>query len=252
MSIGYNPKIVTSNLIFYIDAANKKSYPGSGNVIFNALNTITSNSLTVNSTTTWNAANGGGFVCTSGNVYINVTNGGGAVADNFAWTPNGSVGSKTISVEYWWKTANSANKTILSKPWNGGGGYNWQADNGGVSVGPITTNYLDWYTLSFGVSLNDNKPHQLVIWIDPTNVGFYIDGGKYSGSAAHGFSVDNPNSATNSQKGISLMNVYPYTDPYNGSAAQDGTAYLFRFYNKVLTADEVKRNFNAHRSRYGI
>ena len=30
MATEYNPKIVTDNLLLYVDAANTKSYPGSG------------------------------------------------------------------------------------------------------------------------------------------------------------------------------------------------------------------------------
>jgi hypothetical protein len=34
MAVGYNPKIVTNGLIMYVDAANVKSYPGSGTTWF--------------------------------------------------------------------------------------------------------------------------------------------------------------------------------------------------------------------------
>ena len=30
MGIQYNPKVVTDGLVFYVDAANKRSYPGTG------------------------------------------------------------------------------------------------------------------------------------------------------------------------------------------------------------------------------
>ena len=33
MGVGYNPKAVTSGLVIYLDAANRKSYRGSGTII---------------------------------------------------------------------------------------------------------------------------------------------------------------------------------------------------------------------------
>jgi hypothetical protein len=32
MAFNYSPKIVTNGLVFYVDAANTRSYPGSGTV----------------------------------------------------------------------------------------------------------------------------------------------------------------------------------------------------------------------------
>jgi hypothetical protein len=34
MGLGHSPKIVTSGLVLYLDAANPKSYPGSGTTVF--------------------------------------------------------------------------------------------------------------------------------------------------------------------------------------------------------------------------
>ena len=39
MSVGYNPKIVTSGLVLCLDAASRKSYPGSGNSYYNLVGT---------------------------------------------------------------------------------------------------------------------------------------------------------------------------------------------------------------------
>ena len=59
MASNYNPSIVTSGLQVYLDAANVKSYPGSGTSWLDL--TGNGNHFTLVSSPTWSSANGGVF-----------------------------------------------------------------------------------------------------------------------------------------------------------------------------------------------
>jgi hypothetical protein len=59
MATNYNPSIVTSGLQVYLDAANVKSYPGSGTSWLDL--TGNGNNFTLVNSPTWSSANGGVF-----------------------------------------------------------------------------------------------------------------------------------------------------------------------------------------------
>jgi hypothetical protein len=87
MGVGYSPKIVTDGLVLCLDAANRKSYSGSGTV-WNELSNKMSAEL-VNSPT-FNSQNNGFFQF---------------VTDDYARIPNNTnLDTQTPSVEVWIKT----------------------------------------------------------------------------------------------------------------------------------------------------
>jgi hypothetical protein len=69
MGVGYNPKIVTNGLALCLDAANRKSYSGSGS-IWRDLSGNSNNGSLLNSATFSNE-NGGTIVLTNANSNVN-------------------------------------------------------------------------------------------------------------------------------------------------------------------------------------
>ena len=60
MGVNYNPKIVTDGLVFCVDAANKRSYPGAGTTWTDL--TANKNNRTFTNMASFNSDNGGGIV----------------------------------------------------------------------------------------------------------------------------------------------------------------------------------------------
>ena len=67
MAFSYSPKIVTDGLVFAVDAANKKSYPGSGTTWTDLAG---SNDGTLTNGPTFDSGNGGSIVFDGSDDYI--------------------------------------------------------------------------------------------------------------------------------------------------------------------------------------
>ena len=243
-----SPDIVTDGLVLCFDAADKKSYAGSGTTWTDRAGN--KNGTLINGPT--HSTDNGGLLSFDGvNDYVTI---GGDNDDN-AWTADNSVGSDILCLEIWFKGSDSGGGRVISKAWNGNGRYN-------ISV------YPDWFILlvgtgvenasdeSSGISLpdiNDGEWHQLVVWANSTNMGYYFDGGSSSDSQAHGLTGGISNKG-NTDKPLGLMTTYFYGEGWAGNTghAFEGEVGAFRKYNKVLTAEEVLQNFNAMRGRFGV
>ena len=247
MAFGNGPRIVSDGLVFALDAADRNSYPGSGN--------------------TWNNIAGGGYTATfvNGISYTSSLNQGilatnttssyieiaGSTSNNDnAWTADNTIGSNTVCFEVWIKTTDGSG-WILSKPWNGAGQYNMTITNGAWTV-MVATNTSS--TINFANAINNNIWRQIVVWANSTQIGYYLDGGLHSGSQNHGL-TGGVGSSGNATLPLILMTLYPYGQGASipdGFTIFPGNVAIFKKYNRVLTASEVLQNYNAQKSRFGL
>src|SRR6056300_538956 len=103
MSYSYGKSIVTDGLVFYVDAANENSYPGTG--------------------TTWSDLVGGNDGTFSATPTIDSGNGGSVVFDGVddyaavSTSPATTAGTTNSSISVWFKTASdiSSNQTLYSE-----------------------------------------------------------------------------------------------------------------------------------------
>lgn len=239
MGVGYNPRIVTDGLVLCLDAANPKSYPGSG--------------------TTWtdlsgNAGNGNlinGPTFDSGSLFFDGTNDRVHIASpsrKYAWAPVGTTGNKIMSFELWVKTTDNNNGLILAKPWNSSGVYNYllSVNSFGTRVGNTQHN------LGF-TSINDGNWKHIVAIANETQKAVYINGNLSAGFTNHNETSDTPASPGESTWSVVLMSLFPYGDTVSRTEqAIVGNLSVFKIYNKQLSAAEIQQNFNATRGRYGI
>ena len=72
MAFSYSPKIVTDGLVLYLDAANNRSYPGSGTTWTDL--SRGGNNGTLTNGPTFNGANGGSIVFDGTNDFIDCGN----------------------------------------------------------------------------------------------------------------------------------------------------------------------------------
>ena len=220
MGIAYNPRTITDGLVLCLDAANTKSYPGSG--------------------TTWTDLSGRGNTGTLVNgVGYSASNGGSLVfdgVDDYALTSNivlPTANSSPLTLEAIamtttassWQTVLGTHATYTQIGFlgtlfyfgrNGGGG------NLFVNGGNISAN--TWY-------------HMVMTYDGATGYG-YINGSlRASGSIGS-------NGASN---GVTLLSTYTSSGALERLTGRVATA---RVYNRALSAAEIQQNYNALKGRY--
>jgi hypothetical protein len=235
LAINYNPRIITDGLVLCLDAANPKSYGGSG--------------------TTWTDLSGRGNTGTlvNGVGYVG-TNGGAlsfdGVNDYVTLTNTASLrpGSGDFAIEAWiYKSGapggGQTNVTILGTMWSGGtptGSWLFDMDGGNIR-------FLIWNAIIVQNTtpiLTERWYHVAVSRIG-TTFNLYINGILESTAT----------SSLNANNSIYPIYIGRYYDPsapgYNGYF--NGKIPVVRLYNnRGLTASEVKQNYNATKSRYGL
>jgi hypothetical protein len=228
MAYRNGPKITTDGLVLCLDAAISKSYPGSG--------------------TTWYDLSGNGHNGTLVNgVGFNSGERGSMTFDgtndriNFATSPKFDFGTGNFSIQVWY---NIQYHTTYHHFWTFGNQYhfgfkvarpdaydpniylyNSSAGGTGDTISAIAT--LDKWQMASAVRDGDN----VSIYIDADNKGTKtgwlnanIDGSTYAGAIGWG-------------------NASEYT---KGNIAQ------VKIFNKALSSNEVRQNFNATRGRFGV
>jgi hypothetical protein len=221
MSVNYNPSVVTTGLVLYLDAANKRSYPGSGATWYDVSG--------LNNHCVWAATPtlGSGYFTFTGTQWGTITN---SATLDFSSGQTLIIGMRHSYV--------SGRKN----PWN-------QAYAG---FGTWTHEQGDSISQYFGDGGGDNSPYLGTtspgtprnVWNimcatrDTVEHKWYMNGA-YASTTSHTYGV-----LTNSTANIWIANGY--------AGLWEGDMAFVMAYNRALTADEVSLNFQAIRGRYGI
>lgn len=226
MGVSYNASIVRDGLVFYLDAANKKSYSGTGTACYDlALNSSTGE--VVNSPT----FNSSGYFSFVTDDYLRFTNSTALDVQNF-------------TIEVWVRT----NATTQNGFWFEKGDVNTQYSlfqeganiicriNGGSGL----VNAISITTANF---MNTNKWYQVCFTFTSGSQICYING------VVVGTGTTTATLATNS----SGMSIGAYGG-YSGSRGYyyNGDQSIAKVYNRVLSQSEIQQNFNAVRGRYNV
>jgi hypothetical protein len=223
MAFAYSPKIVTDGLVFAVDAANKKSYPGSGTT-WKDLSGNGNDGTLINGPT-FDSGNGGSIVFDGTNDYAQANN-LGSILNNFTLT-------------LWYKKSTPSDSTQLIYSRVTGGGFmlgnndsesRWKLTKYGIVdiYSPLNTVPQDtnWhsvtlrYTNIFGEAVKLYIDNQLV----------YTD--------------------SNNTQNLGTSNIF-----YIGRAQYgyfDGGISYCTFYNRPLSEQEITQNYNALKSRFGL
>lgn len=253
--IAYLGNIVTNGLILDLDAAKQESFNLTGSV-WRDLSGRQNNGGLVSASFTTGSGPETAISLTTGSMYVAaVTTSAALINNQFAWDPSGSLGSSAITVEMWFKSNQTVfpNSYLFAKPWNGSGQYNYTFAVGSTSSFQLSCQLAsgNFQTIVSNVPIVDGNWKQAVLWINPTQMGYYINGTQYSGSFTHNLSGSIP-SIGNANLALALMTLYPYPVGANPSFTVTGSLANVKFYNRQLTQAEVLQNFNAYRTRYGI
>jgi len=225
MALHHSPRIVTNGLVLCLDAANRKSYSGTGTV-WNELSNNMSAEL-VNSPT-FNSQNNGFFQF---------------VTDDFARIANNTaLDTQTPTVEVWIKT----NATNQNGFWFEKGTVNTQYSlfQEGASI--------QW---RMNIGGNTNLTTTTATYINTSNwyqvVGTYTSGARrlYVNGILVNSDTQSGTIATNSGG----MSIGVYGGFSGGRGYQyNGNLSVCRVYNRALTPAEILQNFNAQKGRYNL
>lgn len=215
MSAYCGPEIVNSGLILYLDAANTKSYPGSGTTWFDL--SENSNNFTLNGTLTHSATQGFSGFSQNNRWYRN----------SFPANLKTGLGGNGLTTCVWAKCTGTGT---------------WQKLIGNGDE----QNYIDLYAYS-GSGIYHQEDGSTLYY----NAGVSVSGSLYMADSVwrmyistnlNGGTTANPTDAFGiGSEGDGLRN-YPWI----------GNIMSVFIYNRVLSTAEMSQNFQALRSRFGI
>jgi hypothetical protein len=225
LGIAYNSSIATSGLVLCLDAANPRSYPGSGTTwkdISSGFNTTLSNGPT------YTSGIGGYFTFDGVDDWVDI-------GTNAAFTP----ANFTASIWFYLNNTPSVGnlyRLVRSRLY----GFGINIDENRIYNSFIYTSVSPDAGVT-GSALNLSTWYNITTTFASSTYSIYLNG----------------NFVTSS--GTATNNAY-YVNGYLGLArdADSSNSYLngrisqFQFYNRGLSAAEVSQNFNAFRGRYGI
>ena len=231
MPINYCPRIVTDNIALYLDAGNTKSYSGSGTTWTDI--SSKGNNGTLTNGPTFSSGNGGAIVFDGTNDYVSETSG---LSDSFL--------QGDWSISFWanFDTVNTGTGGANDRPLLHHGSsatrkglhltnrsskikFGLYADDMNSSQNLIADT---WYNFVFTLN-NTSYLKQIYIngLLDASGTG----GGAYTGTGS------------NTRIGGKVLGFGLYFD---------GNMSIVAAYNRVLTALEVKQNYNAIKGRFGL
>jgi hypothetical protein len=239
MAFNYSPKTVTDGLILYLDAANTRSYI-SGSTTWTDLSRSGVNGTLVNGPT-FNSANGGSIVFDGTNDYVSI--------------PNSSINpiltgltSLTVSVWVYVNSYHPADGTIF---------VSWPISNTSatspftvVGLGVTTSGILN-ATIGNGIgrtvftsnqTMSLNRWHNIGLLWAGTNIFTFLNGVISTTSTTAAYTLNNSGTA----------NLFLGTYNTNNAYWLNGNYSISSIYNRALSATEIRQNYNATKTRFGL
>ena len=241
MGLNHSPSIVTNGLVLYLDAANIKSYPGSGSN-WNDLSGNNNNATLTDPPTYSN----NGFLFNGSSNYATINN-------SVSLQP----GLNSWSVEFWINLQSVGigdyPQIIGSRPWSTNTDLGWAVCYGS-SLHKVCAHYADGSS-GFDVPTTNIAQSNSIITIGTvqhwvvvfdilnSKLNFYLNG-----------VLDLSNTVTYPRTTINQNNTAYIGREIQGSNLRRLNAILYKIavYNRALLASEIQQNFNALRGRYNI
>jgi hypothetical protein len=238
MAFSFSPKIVSNGLVLYLDAANPRSYPGTGITWSDLL--LSGNNGILTGGPTFNNANGGSIVF-NGTNYIDSITQLIPIQDNTPFT-----------VDIIFRTTSTGTAHLIGN-WNINVSPGWRIDlnsgqirflilNSGGNSGRVATT-----TATYN---NDSIFHLCVIYPGAqtsNDISFYINGGIVPKVSPPPLNTS-PGTLINNKitLGASQSNTNNVVNHLSGNI------YQTKIYNRALSVVEVLQNYNATKTRFGL
>ena len=223
MALAHSPSIVTTGLVFCVDAGNPRSYPGTG--------------------TTWFDISGNAFnsTLTNGPVYTSGVNGYFTFdgVDDLSSVPiNSAFNTPSVTFEVWAYLQTISDRHILYVNWTGNAlevnsdrsvvMYNNSASLGQQGATTVA-GAINWNTWNHFVGVYDDSAQALYTYVNGALLA------TRTSTPSTSYSV-----STHAISGTA----------FGGEVS--GRISVVRHYNIALTATQILQNFNAGRGRYGV
>lgn len=236
MGFSRGPKVVTDGLLLYLDAANVKSYPGSGTT-WNDLS-ANSNTGTLLNGPTFVDGNGGSVQFDGVNDYVSSI----SIPYPTTWSDPFTleVWLKVDTGITWYKSGSGTN--ILGRGSYGG--------SIGIFRSSVDNQVIFWVRTSsniFSISTMVSRDifHNIVgVWDGIDTARIYNNGELINSTTS-----TNISGAPNGGSYLTMGNI-AFGGTNGGYGA--GNLSISKVYNRALTSQEVLQNFNATKSRYGL
>jgi len=223
MATNYNPRTITDGLVLCLDAANTKSYPGSGTTWTDLSGN--GNTGTLTNGPTYSSSNGGNIVFDGSNDYV-------------SFTSNPPL-TNQISVDVWVNltaTTPNGNGWILGRE----GSYRLTYASSSFQWVCATVNN-GWYTAGTPVGANLTTTNSIINVVgtyDGSNNRIYVNGILISTGSAISGNI------------LTTGNYYLVRSDAGNIDYGKLNMYSHKLYNRALTASEIQQNYNALKSRY--
>ena len=237
MALSHSPSIVLNGLVVFLDAANRKSYPGTGTTWTDLSNQNNTGTL-VNAPTYNGTTNNGIFTLNGTDEYATITGykgiTGTAARTSIIWFK-----TNVLNTSYrllGWGTTTAGSKWNISLDATT---YRVRAEiaTGVVVCNSGTTNVADtnWHMVASTAPASGTA----------NDIKVYIDGNLITDvTITSGATAINTASSADVSFGASIADAAP--GYLNGNIA------VGQIYNRQLSAAEIQQNFNALRGRFGI
>lgn len=226
MALHHSPKLVTNGLSLYLDAGNKRSYPGSGTTWTDLISTTKTGTL-VNGPT-YDSTNGGSIVFDG-------------VDDSHSIGSLGLTGFTQLTISIWYYSNINSSTALLNCSsvnnalilhYRGAGFYLLGDDNTG-------SGYLGWQT-----TIPASQWVMLTGTWNGSTMKLYQNAAKQANERSF---TGGANGKLANMNTISLGDYFNVNQPWT-----NGKIAACSLYNRALTDDEITQNFNAFRGRFGI
>jgi hypothetical protein len=222
MSLNHSPAIVTDGLVLCLDAANVRSYPKSGTT-WSDLVGANNGTMQSMSSANYSYDNGGSLIFDGASDYVSLPENGMSYPDtNSDFTLEVIVRLNTLTPQY---------QIIFQQEDSGGTGRTWL----GVSNTNTCYSNLPNYFQSSS-TLSENTVYHMLLKYDSGTLFIGLDGKWESASTRN---IDE-NSTGSFRIGSGKATGYPL----------NGNIYSVKIYNRALTGDEVRQNYEATVGRY--
>jgi hypothetical protein len=233
MAFAYSPKIVTDGLVFAVDAANIKSYPGSG-TSWKDLSGDGNNGTLTNGPT-FDSGNGGSIVFDGTNDYVQLSTTTllRSSSSISAWINIDDFTTQKTSTGRVFIRRSGLNFNSLIAFYNGGYSFETTTNSNPHEIAGRTTGNVSSAAISAG------SWFYFSLVFDSNIFYGYVNGVQTgSGSLTTDLLLDRIGD------GSSFADNYP--------AYMKGKISNLKIYNRALTSSEILQNYNALKSRFGL
>jgi hypothetical protein len=231
MAFNYSPKIITDGLVLYLDAANTRSYPGSGTVWTDLSRSEYIGTL-INGPT-FDSTNAGSILFDGSNDLVEITNSTSLTSFTisvwFKMTGPGSTGGVSNTQYNSLFGINSGTRRILVAT-----SANTGIEEGRILVQLGGSNYFS----STATATITNRWNNVVYTRQATTAIIYINGIAETPQLNSGITFPAAN-----------LFLGAYSNPIVAYAMKGNIAQL-AIYNRAISATEILQNYNATKGRY--